>query len=258
MILIAQDLGSYGRDGPAAGAAGKHATPGLTGLLEGISAIQGEFWVRMLYIHPDSFPRGILDQVAADRRFLPYFDLPFQHASPRILAAMGRRGEPGRNLDLVREIRAELPGAVVRSTFLVGFPGETEDDFQALLAFQRDAALDWLGVFAYSREEDTPRGRWPAGSRSAVAESRKAAIEQAQGPITEVALDRHVGSRLEVLIEEPFQDGEFSLGRSYLQAPDVDGLVVVRGSFPAGSVIRTRITRRNGLDLEAEPEAGRG
>ena len=110
MILIAQDLGSYGRDRPAAGAAGENATPGLTGLLEGISAIPGEFWVRMLYIHPDRFPRGILDQVAADRRFLPYFDLPFQHASPRILAAMGRRGEPGRNLDLVREIRAGAAG----------------------------------------------------------------------------------------------------------------------------------------------------
>ena len=251
VILIAQDLGSYGRDEPA-------GCPGLVGLLEGISRIEGDFWVRMLYIHPDRFPEEILDIVASDSRLLPYFDLPFQHAAPRILSAMGRRGEPGGNLDLVRRIRDRLPGAVIRSTFLVGFPGETDEDFQLLLDFQKEAALDWLGAFAYSREEDTPAWRMGGRVPRAVAERRKARVEQAQVPITESALDRHLGRRLDILVEEPFQDGEFSLGRAYLQAPDVDGLVVLHGSFPPGSMVRARITRRNGLDLEAEPEPRRG
>jgi ribosomal protein S12 methylthiotransferase len=256
VILIAQDLGSWGRDaGPGRQA---RAGSGLVDLLEGISGIRGDFRVRMLYIHPDRFPRELPAAVKADRRFLPYFDVPFQHASPRILSAMGRLPDPRRNLDLVRAVRAALPGAVVRSTFLVGFPGETEEDFELLRAFQQDAALDWLGVFTYSREEDTPA--WSMGGRvpKAAASRRKTLVEQAQVPITERALDRRVGERLEVLIEEPFQDGEFSLGRSYLQAPEVDGLVVVRGSFPAGSLVRARVTRRNGFDLEAEAEHPRG
>jgi ribosomal protein S12 methylthiotransferase len=158
----------------------------------------------------------------------------------------------------VRRIRAALPRAVIRSTFLVGFPGETDGDFEELLAFQQAAALDWLGAFAYSREEDTPA--WAMGGRVAkkTAEARKAAVETAQVPLTEAALDRQVGSSLEVLVEEPFEGGQFSLGRAYLQAPDVDGLVVLHGSFAPGSLVRARITRRNGLDLEAEAEPARG
>lgn len=254
VILIAQDLGSYGADA----AHSAPGTRGLVGLLEGIRSIEGGFWVRMLYIHPDRFPEGLIEMVACDPRFLPYFDLPFQHASPRILAAMGRRADPAGNLALVHRIRRALPRAVIRSTFLVGFPGETDADFEQLLAFQKAAALDWLGAFAYSREEDTPA--WAMGGRVArkTAEERKAAVEAAQAPLTEAALDRHVGSSLDVLVEEPFEDGQFSLGRAYLQAPDVDGLVVLHGSFAPGSVVRARITRRNGLDLEAEPEPARG
>jgi ribosomal protein S12 methylthiotransferase len=259
MILIAQDLGSWGRDGPGGAAGGRPGRgAGLADLLDAIAGIPGEFWIRMLYIHPDRFPREILPIVAAHPRLLPYFDVPFQHASGRILSAMGRRPESGRNLDLVREIRARLPGAVVRSTFLVGFPGETEEDFGLLRAFQQEAALDWLGVFTYSREEGTPAWSLPGRVTKRDAERRKSELEQAQVPVTERALDGQVGRRLEVLIEEQFQDGEFSLGRAYLQAPEVDGLVVVRGGFPAGSVVPARITRRNGFDLEAEPEQGRG
>lgn len=255
VILIAQDLGSYGAD-RAAGGSSPPGSVGLPGLLEGIRGIEGDFWVRMLYIHPDHFPNEIVAQAAADGRILPYFDLPFQHASPRILSAMGRRGEPERNLDLIKGIRAALPGAVIRSTFLVGFPGETEEDVERLLDFQRAAALDWLGVFAYSREEDTPAYAMARRVPKAEAERRKARVELAQVPITEVALDRHIGRTLEALIEEPFPGEELSLGRAYLQAPDVDGLLVVHGTHEPGSVIQVRITRRNGVDLEGEVDRG--
>ena len=258
VILIAQDLGSFGADRAAgSGRAGHPGSAGLPGLLKGIHALEGDFWVRMLYIHPDHFPNEIIAQAATDKRLLPYFDLPFQHASPPILSAMGRRGEPERNLELVRRIRAELPDAVIRSTFLVGFPGETEEDVERLLDFQHEAALDWLGVFAYSREEDTPAHAMGRRVAKVEAERRKGRVELAQVPITEMALDRHIGRTLETLIEEPFPGEELSLGRAYLQAPDVDGLLVVHGSHAPGSVVPVRITRRNGVDLEGEVARGR-
>jgi ribosomal protein S12 methylthiotransferase len=243
LILIAQDLGSFGRD---------RGEEGLAPLLSAISAEPGEFWVRMLYIHPDRFPRGILDVVGGDPRFLPYFDLPFQHAAPGILRSMGRKADSRRNLALLEEIRDRLPAAVVRSTFLVGFPGETDADFERLLDFQERARLDWLGVFTYSREEDTPAFDMPGGVEKATAEARKAEVESRQVPITARALDARVGQMMDVLVEEPVQGEEMSLGRAYLQAPDVDGLVVVRRQLPPGTMVRVRITRRNGVDLEGE------
>ena len=246
-ILIAQDLGSYGKDLGGAD---------LPRLLSAIASLAGDFWIRLLYIHPDHFPTEILDIIAADPRFLPYFDLPFQHAAPKVLRAMGRIGEADRNLALVSEIRKRLPGAVIRSTFLVGFPGETEADFTRLLDFQEKAHLDWLGAFTYSREEDTPAYGMPGRVTRAAAEARKTEIERRQIPITERALDAHIGKSLDVLVEEPVEGEEMSLGRAYLQAPDVDGLVVVRRQLAAGTMTRVRITRRNGVDLEGESLGG--
>jgi len=241
LILIAQDLGSYGKDG---------GSPALPRLLEELGRISGDFWVRLLYIHPDHFPLEILDLMAADRRFLPYFDLPFQHASPGILRAMGRRRSSQENLDLVSRIRRRLPGAMIRTTFLVGFPAETDADFQHLLAFQEAARPDWMGCFTYSREEDTPAYSMKARVRTGVASQRKSELGRRQVQITERSLDAVVGRTLDVLVEEQIQGEEMSLGRAYLQAPDVDGLVVVRRAVTPGSRVAVRIERRNGVDLE--------
>jgi ribosomal protein S12 methylthiotransferase len=247
LILIAQDLGSYGND--RGGAA-------LVPLLSDIASLEGDFWVRLLYIHPDHFPRGILDVIAADARFLPYFDLPFQHAAPGILRGMGRRGEPDRNLALVSEIRSRLPLAAIRSTFLLGFPGETDADFAQLLDFQDKARLDWAGTFTYSREEDTPAYSMGGKVTKATAARRKAELESRQVPITERALDARISTTLDVLVEEEVEGEDMSIGRGYLQAPDVDGLVVLRRRLPPGTVTRARIIRRNGFDLEAEIAPG--
>ena len=241
LILIAQDLGSYGRD------AGQ---PGLPMLLEELARLSGDFWVRLLYIHPDHFPGEILEIMAGDRRFLPYFDLPFQHASPRILRAMGRRRDAEENCRLVCRIREKLPGVVIRTTFLLGFPGETDEDFQRLLAFQEEARPDWMGCFTYSREEDTPAYSMKGRVSAAAAAARKAEIERRQVPITARALDAAIGRTLDVLVEERIQGDEMSLGRAYLHAPDVDGLVVVRRGLAPGSRVPVVIERRNGVDLE--------
>jgi ribosomal protein S12 methylthiotransferase len=241
LVLIAQDLGSYGTD---------RGTGELFLLLKDISRLPGHFWVRMLYIHPDHFPRDIIPLLQGDPRLLPYFDLPFQHASPMLLSAMGRVGDPEKNLELIEGLRRALPRAAIRSTFLVGFPGETEEDFQRLLGFQAAAALDWLGVFTYSREEDTAAYRLGGRVPRRTAEERKRVLEARQVPLTERALDGHLGAEMEVLVEEPVAGEGLTICRAYLQAPDVDGLTVVAGEHAPGTLLRVRITRRNGLDLE--------
>jgi ribosomal protein S12 methylthiotransferase len=247
LVLIAQDLGSYGLDRGAAE---------LPALLADLSALPGRFWVRLLYVHPDHFPDDVLRIMRDDPRFLPYLDVPFQHASPQILAAMGRKADPDGNLRLVERIRAALPGAVLRSTFLVGFPGETDRDADLLAAFQEEAALDWVGVFTYSREEGTRAHGLPGRVLRRTADARRAAVEERQVPITWRRLDRHLGAELDVLVEERVEGEELSLGRAYLQAPDVDGLTVVRAACAPGTLVRIRIEQRNGFDLEGTPTGG--
>jgi ribosomal protein S12 methylthiotransferase len=202
-----------------------------------------------------------------DTRFLPYFDIPFQHASQKILSAMNRSGCTEQYLKLLETIRSRLPRAVIRSTFMLGFPGEIEEDFAALLDFQEKAKLDWLGCFTYSREEGTAaysmKGRVPAKTAAA----RKRKIEERQIPITEKNMDRFVGQTMEVLIEERINGGEdgenFLLGRLYCHAPEIDGAAVIAvttednektaGKFPkTGVLYPCEVIARRGIDLEVK------
>jgi ribosomal protein S12 methylthiotransferase len=291
LCLIGQDLASY-KPGPSGEVPVETAgQSGLAALLRGIAALPGDFWVRLLYLHPDHFPLDILGILREDRRFLPYFDIPFQHASPPLLKTMGRRGGGGVYLRLLDTIRAQLPGAVIRSTLLAGFPGETEEDFAQLLAFQERARFDWLGVFAYSREEGTAAYSLKNRVSKKTAALRKALLEERQVPITEEGMDRFVGRTLEALIEEelpaPMGDQEGSpprapdqpsgglwLGRLFCHAPEVDGAAVIGRKAPLldgrpsggpetpgtgpgpslkpGTLVRGRVTARAGFDLRVE------
>jgi ribosomal protein S12 methylthiotransferase len=247
LVLIAQDLASFGAERAEQAAGGE-----LPLLLRELLALPGRFWLRCLYIHPDHFPDELLALAASDPRLLPYFDLPFQHASPDVLGRMGRRGSAESYLALLARIRTALPRAAVRSTFLVGFPGESERDFRLLLDFQRRAELDWAGFFTYSREEGTEAYSLGPRVPRKTAEGRRRELERAQVEITARRLERHVGVELDVLIEEPVQGEALALGRAYLQAPEVDGLVVVKAAgLEAGRLCPTHIDRRNGVDLEA-------
>jgi ribosomal protein S12 methylthiotransferase len=264
LCLVGQDLGSYGKD-----LDGKRGVSKLPKLLEALSALESPFWARLLYIHPDHFPRPILDICRRDSRILPYFDLPFQHGSARILRAMGRRGDGETYLRLIAEIRDALPDAALRSTFLTGFPGETEEDFRRLLEFQARADLDWLGVFAYSREENTPAYSMQGRVPGKIADERKIALEEQQTGISEKRMDRFVGRVMEALVEEAVDLRSIDapsiapqsadqpylyLGRLYCQAPEVDGLTTLRSGRPLapGTFVRGRISGRTGFDLEMD------
>jgi ribosomal protein S12 methylthiotransferase len=258
LCIIGQDIGSFGKNTGSAK---------LPELLNAISSLEGHFWVRLLYIHPDNFPLPILDLIEKDNRFLPYFDIPFQHASGKILAAMNRCGSAENYLALLKTIRARLPQAVIRSTFLLGFPGETEEDFAALLDFQEKAALDWLGCFAYSREENTGAFSMKRRVSKKTAAARKQTIEERQIKITEKNMDRFIDCNLEVLIEEQFDsanvnnDERFILGRLYCQAPEIDSATVItcnetdlknsRINEKTGNLVPCKVISRRGFDLEA-------
>jgi len=244
LCVIGQDIGSY-RSGGA----------GLPELLNAIAELSGDFWVRLLYIHPDHFPLPILDTMEQDRRFLPYFDIPFQHASPNILSAMNRHGTAETYISLVETIRRRLPASVIRTTLLAGFPGETDADFAALLDFQKKLRPDWLGCFAYSREEGTPAYTMKGRVSKKIAARRKQEIEERQIPITENNMDRFVGQNLDVLLEEQFTGEDLWLGRLYCHAPEVDGAAVVVDATDcaepkAGDILSCRVVARRGFDLE--------
>jgi ribosomal protein S12 methylthiotransferase len=255
--LIGQDTGSY-RTADAASGAVEAALPDL---LAALSALEGRFWVRLLYIHPDNFPPAILDTMARDGRFLPYFDIPFQHGSAKILAAMNRRGNAEAGLGLIGRIRERLPAAVIRSTFMTGFPGETEEDFAALLDFQDRARLDWLGCFAYSREEDTAAYAMKNRVPKKTAEERKRLVEERQIPITGKNMDRFTGGEYDILVEEKIEGEEgLYLGRLYCQAPEVDGAALIHcgdgGNLEPGTFIKGRVFARTGFDLQVFPVRG--
>ncbi len=247
LVLVGQDLGSFGKD--------RYGRQALPELLAALSALPAEpvFRVRILYIHPDNFPLEILDIMARDSRLIPYFDIPFQHAAKMLLRAMNRRGDEESYLGLITAIRERLPDCMVRSTFLVGFPGETEEDFATLRDFQDRAGLDWLGTFAYSREEGTPSYSMKGRVAKKTAEARRRAIEEAQVGITARRLARFIGSSVDVVIEEKIKGEELCIGRAWMQTPDVDGLTVVRGTHAPGSLVRCTIVALNGVDFEAVP-----
>jgi len=263
LCLIAQDSGSYGKDfgSDTGGGSGRDSTASLPILMEALSRLKGKFRVRLLYIHPDHFPLPILDIMEKDTRFIPYFDIPFQHGSPEILKAMNRKGNARTYLDLIKTIRGRLPDSVVRSTFLTGFPGEGEEDFAQLLDFQKKARLDWLGCFAYSREEGTVAFGIKGRVAKKTALKRKRLVEEHQVPITEKQMDRFMGRTFDVLVEEYFspdeeEAGEESLylGRLPCQAPEVDGAAVILSSrrLELGAMYPCRVMARAGFDLKVQ------
>lgn len=246
--VIAQDLAAYNSENVPGGS--------FLELLSNLAAIPGDFRIRLLYIHPDAFPDGLIDLMKRTPKILPYFDVPFQHASKRVLEAMGRTGDSETYFNLVSKIRAALPDAVIRTTIMLGFLNEDEEAFEELCDFIRRCRFDWMGSFIYSREEDTPafplRTEEEQKAMESVARRRQRKLERIQEKITAEQLQRFVGHEYEILIEEKFENEDLAIGRIYSQAPEVDGQTVVMGQgLIPGHVCKCGIRRVAGLDLDA-------
>ena len=246
--IIAQDLAAYGTD--------QVGTSLFLPLLESIALLEGDFVIRLLYIHPDAFPLPLLDLMKKYSKILPYFDIPFQHADKKVLRKMGRVGDKDVYLKLITSIRATFPDAVIRSTFLLGFTDEDEDSIDILTSFIKEANLDYAGTFIFSLEEGTPAfndvDKDIYNMRVKKARTYQKRINKLTTSITTKKLQKFIGQEIDVLIEELVEQEEMAIGRTYYQAPEVDGLTVVMGkNLIPGEYIRCGIKKVNGIDLEA-------
>ncbi len=227
LVLIAQDTTRYGID--------LYGAYSLAELLRRLCQIEDLRWLRVLYCYPDAITDGLLEVMAQEEKVLPYIDLPLQHCSGKILRAMNRRGDRDSLAALIEKIRAKVPGVVLRTTLITGFPGEKEEDFTELAEFVKETGFDWLGCFPYSQEEDTPAAELPDQVDQEEKERRAESIMDTQIDIMDRKCQGYVGQTLEVLVEGFDRYAECWFGRSYLNAPDVDGKVffTTNGRRPA-------------------------
>jgi len=246
IILVGQDTTAYGRD--------LHPPACLGGLLDRLAGISQDVWIRFLYGHPEHVDDGLLETVARNPKICPYFDVPVQHASDRVLKAMGRRHCADDLRRLFGTIRTRVPNAVLRSTLLVGFPGETRGDFDRVLSFVEEMRFDHLGVFVYSDMDDLPSHRLPGHVPGKTARRRYDRVMSVQAAISQANNRKHVGKILRVLVSGPSGDTRFPwLGRTWFQAPEIDGVTCVRAeALSPGAWATVRIIEAGPYDLLAE------
>jgi len=244
--LIAQDITLYGQD--------KTGRLEIHDLLKELSLIEGLEWIRLLYAYPERLDDRLIATVAENEKVCRYLDLPLQHGADNILQRMGRKLTGDRMLKLLEKIRREIPGVTLRSSFIVGFPGESEQDFRQLLEFLAAARLERAGFFAYSREEGTPAASFSGQVSKKYKQERLARALELQSQIIYDHNRRLVGSAMKVLLDGGSeQDPAVTLARSEGQAPEVDGYVRLHGArSPVGSFVTARITGFDGVDLLGE------
>ncbi|MBN2655311.1 MAG: 30S ribosomal protein S12 methylthiotransferase RimO [Nitrospirae bacterium] len=216
LILVAQDITSYGKG---------IKDQSLPKLLKQIAAIDADFRIRLLYLYPVNIDDELLDVIAGEEKIYKYFDIPLQHSEDRLLRLMGRRGSRQEYIKLIRRIRRMIPGAVLRTTFIVGFPSETERDFEGLTDFVEEIRFDRLGVFKFSREEGTPSYSLSGQVPDAVMERRLSEIMQRQALVSLEKNRELVGQRYEALVDEVCDD--HIIARLYSHAPEIDGVVII-------------------------------
>ena len=240
VTLVSQDSGRYGQG------SGENSLPSL---IRSLLEVPGDYWLRALYIHPLRVTDELLDVINSDIRVCRYLDVPFQHAAPNVLERMGRGDAPAPG-EVVRRARGSIPGLFFRTTLMTGFPGETEEDFGRLLDFVREAEIDHLGVFPYSREEGTPAFDMDGQIDPGTAADRAERLLQEQAVVSARRLGRLVGQELKVLAEGFDEKGPF--GRHQGQAPEVDGVVRLDEDVEPGTFVKVRITDSDVYDLKGE------
>ena len=222
ICLIAQDTTNYGSD--------REPPASLLQLLDTLPTHDYDGWVRVMYMYPDRVTEPLIEAMAQNLTIVSYFDIPLQNAAPSVLKAMGRQGSPEFHLNMIQRIRQMAPTAALRTTFIVGFPGETETDFDLLLDFVAEARFDRLATFRYWPEEGTSAARLPDRVPVEVAEERQAELCRVQEDISLANNERLVGQRLQVLVERKIEEGDGWAGRSYRDAPEVDGEVIIHAT----------------------------
>ncbi|MDU4959714.1 MAG: 30S ribosomal protein S12 methylthiotransferase RimO [Sporomusaceae bacterium] len=245
--LIAQDTTSYGRD--------RGGSSELTQLLRELTALEGDFWIRLLYCYPKYFSDELIDLIAKEPKICKYIDLPLQHADDGVLQAMNRRDSRQEIETLLRKLRERIAGVAIRTTFIVGFPGETEAQFDSLRNFIAQQRFDHVGIFSYSREEDTPAAAMPQQIPDEIRQARYHDLMALQSQISE-EINRSLEDSVVTVLVEGRVDGEQTLlGRSCREAPDVDGRVYVEGGGDVnpGCFVQARIVQGFAYDLVAEP-----
>ena len=244
--LIAQDTTNYGHD--------LYKKPSLADLLRELCKIDGEFWIRILYCYPRYFNDELIDVIANEPKICKYVDLPLQHAHNDVLKRMHRPDTRESIEALLKKIRERIPGVAIRSTFIVGFPGETEEEFQTLKNFIQEQRLDHVGVFAFSREEDTPAYDMPNQIEEEVAQERYHELMSMQSAISQEINETLEGKELNILIEGRDEEvPNITAGRSYREAPEIDGQIYIEGDSESkpGDIIKVKILAGFVYDLAA-------
>ncbi len=252
LILVAQDMTYYGVD--------LYGRPRLAELLRELDAVEGLDWIRILYNYPSYFTDELYDVLGSARRIIPYLDMPLQHINDRLLKVMNRRHTRAETEAIIARLRAAMPGLVLRTTLIVGFPGETDAEFAELLDFVEQTRFERLGAFAYSLEPDTPAAKLSDHMPEEVKQERRERVMAVQQPIAEAFNQTLVGRTLDVLIDAPAPGRKAAwLGRTYADAPDVDGVTLVQGpGIEPGDLVTCQIAEAIGYDLVGVPLQGGG
>lgn len=245
IILIAQNTTDYGID--------LYSKYSLANLINKISKIEDLKWIRVLYLYPDHFTDELIEEFKNNDKLVNYVDMPLQHISDDVLKRMNRKTSKEHIIKTLKNLRKSVPDIVIRTTFIVGFPGESDDDFNQLVDFIEDIKFDKLGVFEYSKEEGTRAASLDEQIPDSIKEERKNEIMAIQSEISAEILSKKIGKRLEVLIEEEV-DEENYVGRTYMDSPEIDGVTYVHSAknLEIGSFVKVDVVDSLNYDLVGE------
>ncbi len=246
IIVIAQDTTKYGID--------LYGKPRLAELLQELCKIEGFKWIRFLYAYPESITDELIKVVKENEKICKYFDIPLQHFSDSVLKRMNRKSDSKSIENLINKIRKEIPNVILRTTMIVGFPGETEEDFIELYEFVNRAKFEKLGAFKYSKEDGTPASRIKEQIHPKTKQARYNKLMELENKIATIKLEEKIGNIYEALIEGKTEDGEYYIGRSYMDIPDEDGVIFVKSkeNIEIGNWINCKITDVAQYDLIGE------
>ena len=246
LILVAQETTLYGKD--------LYGEKTLPKLLHELAQIPGIYCIRIQYCYPEEITDELIQAIKTEEKVCHYLDIPIQHASDRILKRMGRRTHKAELKERIGALRREIPDIALRTTFICGFPGETEEDHEELMEFVDEMEFERVGVFTYSAEEDTPAYSYPDQIPEEVKEERRADVMELQQEIAFEHCENMVGKVLDVMIEGKVADEPAYVGRTYMDAPNVDGLIFVNADemLMSGDFVRVKVTGANEYDLIGE------